>query len=80
MTVYDGAHKSNGSDYRMRLDKESQSGKAHSGPCAVHRGMATVGRLRTLAQNVRIFIARGCPDYSGDLSEVFSLNIVGTPV
>ena len=30
--------------------------------------LPTVGRLRSLAQNVRIFIARGCPDYLGDLS------------
>ena len=68
MTIYDGAHKLDGSAYRIRLDKESQSGKAHSGPCAVHRGLLTVGRLRTLAQNVWIFPAQGCPDYSGDLS------------
>ena len=45
MTVDDGVNKSVGSAYRIQLDKESQSGKAHdglcaahSGPCAAHRG------------------------------------------
>ena len=28
---------------------------------SVDRGLPTVGRSRTLAQNVWIFIARGCP-------------------
>ena len=34
---------------------------AHRGPWAARRGLPTVGRSRTSAQNVRIFIARGCP-------------------
>ena len=75
MTVYDSANKSFGSAYRILLDKESQSGKAHKEPCAAHRGpwdvrqgMPSEDRSRTLAQNVRIFIALGCPDNSEDLS------------
>ena len=39
VTVYDGANKSEGSAYRIRLDKESQSGKAHSGPCTSLSGL-----------------------------------------
>ena len=61
VTVYDGATKSVGLAYQIQLNKESQSGKAHLGPWAACQGLPTVGRLRTLAQNVRIFIARGCP-------------------
>ena len=37
MTVYDGVNKSVGSAYRIQLDKESQSGKAHRGPWADQR-------------------------------------------
>ena len=80
MTVYGGANKSVGSAYWIQLDKESQYGKAnggpcdaHRGPCAARRGLPTVGRSRTLAQNVRIFIAR----LLGRSVIVFSLNLVG---
>ena len=78
--VYDGANKSVGSAYRIQLDKESQSGKAHVGPCTAHRGplaarrgLPTLGRSRTLVQNVRIFIVR----LLGRSVLVFSFNFVG---
>ena len=45
--------------------------KANPERPAVGRVLPTVGRSRTLAKNVRVFIARGCPDYLGDLSWYF---------
>ena len=79
MTVYDGANKSVGSAYWIQLDKESQSGNAHHGPCAaycgpwaVRQGLPTVGWSMTLAQNVQIFITR----LLRRSVLVFSLNLV----